>query len=568
MIATKHVVTLLIFVGSAITACSDGSAPPANQQPQTPVSLGTVADGARAASQNLQTRDLILNSTLLFKRLADIGLRHMTVPVPAPTPATTVNCADGGSYTYSGTFDNSVYTLNFEFNGCRERGYQYVNKFTVVGRPSRFSVTLGTSTESFNIFNFNADYTVLLSYLKTNAGYTMVSAGSLPNTQGTITITGDVSAFDYFLLDSYEMAFARLRADYVHTQNGNLDDAVAVTANGVFAESWAAAMERVHITLADFRIERTKVNGAVAPTVNYSYDDTSVWGRSTFRYTPASIGLNGIFDVRTPTPIRTVYSPTRQSTSGTVIINDTARAQYGAGGDVTITVPTDIARGIYPSEYQLMKVSDFAAMEQEKPALLGATSTASVTGSTMTVTLTWNGPAPSYTSTSDMDLHVKYYEALAPAAGDAPTWHMDWHQSRTYPGVVGSTCTDPRGLKFSNAFDLDPPHRGICDVGLDFDDRDGYGPEHITALKLPSGYYIVSVNSFALVPAERDTTLYLSLHIGDNIFGPYVVNSVMEGGGESLTNPAVWFRVADVRVNSDRSIDVLAPNTALPAWGH
>ena len=164
-----------------------------------------------------------------------------------------------------------------------------------------------------------------------------------------------------------------------------------------------------------------------------------------------------------------------------------------------------------------------------------------------------------------MDLHVKYYNVLAPVGG-VPTWHIDWHQNKTFPGATGS-CTDPVGIAFNDAFDLDGAHTGTCDVGLDFDDTNGYGPEHITALKIPSGYYIVSVNSFALVGAEAGTTLYLSLHLGDNIFGPYVINPVSAAGGEAA-NAAYWFRVADVRVNADASIDVLTPNTALDPWGH
>jgi hypothetical protein len=96
-----------------------------------------------------------------------------------------------------------------------------------------------------------------------------------------------------------------------------------------------------------------------------------------------------------------------------------------------------------------------------------------------------------------MDLHVKYYNVTNPTLSDVETWHIDWHQGQTYPGSTGS-CTDPVGISFSDAFDLDAGHAGTCDIGLDFDDTNGYGPEHITAMKIPAGYYVISVDSFSL----------------------------------------------------------------------
>jgi hypothetical protein len=249
-----------------------------------------------------------------------------------------------------------------------------------------------------------------------------------------------------------------------------------------------------------------------------------------------------------------------------MVVNGAATAQYNAGGGVDITVTGDPTTLAYTDEYTMMKVSDYAAMEQDKPPLLGPTSASPVTGSTMAVTLTWTGPAPTYTSTSDMDLHVKYYSTTTPGSATLPTWHIDWHQDKTYPGSTGS-CTDPVGIPFSDAFDLDTGHAGVCDVGLDFDDITGYGPEHITALQLPAGYYVVSVNSFSLPLAEYGTTLYLSVHIGDNIFGPYIITPVSASDGEG-TIAAAWLRVADVRVNAGGSVDVLVPDAALNPWGH
>jgi hypothetical protein len=231
-------------------------------------------------------------------------------------------------------------------------------------------------------------------------------------------------------------------------------------------------------------------------------------------------------------------------------LNGVATAQYNPGGDIDVSV-TGSTPLSYAEEYALMKVCDYSAMEENTPPLLGPTGTA--VGSTMAVTLTWTGPGG--ISTSDMDLHVKYYNTTTPGPSTPPTWHIDWHQ--------GKTCTDPAGLVFGDAFDLNAD--GRCDVGLDFDNTTGYGPEHITALRLPTGYYVVSVDSYSL-HGDASATLYLSLHIGDNIFGPYI-GTLSTDDGEG-TDPSSWFRVADVRVNADGTVDILRPDGTLNPWGH
>jgi hypothetical protein len=535
--------------------------PPGPSAPPTPAVFTTGIQGAQAASAIAQARELVLTNTQLLKSLADIGLSRMTTPVPA-TP-TSVACTNGGTYSYSGTYTAPSYALTLTFNGCREGGYQYVGTYTLNGTPTNLTINLGSGSATFNIFNFNTSYTVLLAYLKANLSFTMTSAGTLPNTACTITSAGSINTFDYFLLDTYAMTFSALKSDYTFSTNATLDQTTSITVNGTFSESWAAQTKSLSIGLTNFQVDRVRLNATIPP---YSADDTSVSGRIAFSFNPRSFGFTGLFDVVTQTPLHYVYGPPKTTNAGTMVVNGAATAQYNAGGGVDITVTGDPTTLAYTDEYTMMKVSDYAAMEQDKPPLLGPTSASPVTGSTMAVTLTWTGPAPTYTSTSDMDLHVKYYSTTTPGSATLPTWHIDWHQDKTYPGSTGS-CTDPVGIPFSDAFDLDTGHAGVCDVGLDFDDTTGYGPEHITALQLPAGYYVVSVNSFSLPLAEYGTTLYLSVHIGDNIFGPYIITPVSASDGEG-TIAAAWLRVADVRVNAGGSVDVLVPDAALNPWGH
>jgi hypothetical protein len=555
---------IVFLIGILIAACAvQEIGPPGPSAPPTPAVFTTGIQGAQAASAIAQARELVLTNTQLLKSLADIGLSRMTPSVPS-TP-TTATCTDGGSYSYSGTYTApSSYALTLTFNGCREGGYQYVGTYTLNGTPTNLTINLGSGSATFNIFNFNTSYTVLLAYLKASLSFAMTSAGTLPNTACTITSAGSINTFDYFLLDTYAMTFSALKTDYTFSTNATtLDQTTSINANGAFSESWAAQTKSLSVGFTNFKVDKVRLN---ATTPSYSEDDTSVGGRIAFSFNPRSFGFTGLFDVVTQTPLHYVYGPPKTTNAGTIVLNGTATAQYNAGGGVDITVTGDPTTLPYSDEYTMMKVSDYAAMEQDKPPLLGPTSASPVTGSTMAVTLTWTGPAPTYTSTSDMDLHVKYYSTTTPVPATLPTWHIDWHQSKTYPGSTGS-CTDPVGISFSDAFDLDTGHAGVCDVGLDFDDTTGYGPEHITALQLPAGYYVVSVNSFSLPLAEYGTTLYLSVHIGDNIFGPYIITPVSASDGEG-TMAAAWLRVADVRVNAGGSVDVLVPDATLNPWGH
>ncbi len=568
--SNNRVVTIALFFAIFLGSCGSTDfnspagggggttgTPPGSQQ--TP--LSTTTQAAQVASATAQSRELILTSTQLFKDLADIGLGHLT-PSLVTTPTGTVTCGNGGSYSYSGTYTApSTYSLALTFNGCRYRGFQFVGAYQLTGTPSNFTVSLGGGS-TFNIFNFDPAYTVLLAYLKANVGYTMASSGTPPISSYAINATGSITSFDYFLLNTYGMTLNALRSSVVETASANLDLSTTLVANGGFSESWfgAGGSSTARMTFTNLTVNKTQVNAATAPATSYTTNTRSVDGRVSYAFTPGSFGYSGLFDIVTSTPIRFSSTSPLQTTQGMLTTNGTARTSYNAGSDVDIIV-SNFASSVtstvnFPREYDLMKTTDFAAMEQDKPPLIPPPApgvpVSLPTGSTLAVTLTWVGPSGS--STSDMDLHLHYYSSPTPTAGTPKTWTVHWSG--------GKTCSDPAGLPFSDALDLDA--NGVCDTGLDFDDTNGYGPEHITDLKLLPGYYIASVNSFALPVAEQPTTLYLSLHIGDNIFGPYIsMLNASDGDGSTL---AAWYHVADIRVNSNGTIDVMAPDPALPPW--
>ncbi len=564
----KHMIPIVLFLAFFLGSCGStdfngpaggGGGTTGTSSGSQPTPLSTTTQGSQVASATAQSRELLLTSTQLFKDLADIGLGHLT-PSLATTPTGTVICSDGGFYTYSGTYTApSAYSLTLTFNGCRYRGFQYVGAYLLTGAPSNFTVVLGGAS-TFNIFNFDSAYTVLLAYLKANTSYTMTSSGTLPVTSYTINASGSITSFDYFLLNTFAMTMSALRSSVVETTSANLDSSTTLVTNGRFFESWASAggSSSARMTFTNFTVNKTKVNAAVAPATSYTTNTRSVDGRVSFAFSPSSFGYSGLFDIVTSTPVRFSNASPLQTTQGMLTTNGTATTSYNAGSDVDIIVSSSSVTSTlnFPREYDLMKITDFAAMEQDKPPLIPPPApgvpVSLPTGSTLAVTLTWIGPSGS--STSDMDLHLHYYSSPTPTAGTPKTWTVHWSG--------GKTCSDPAGLAFGDALDLDGD--GVCDAGLDFDDTNGFGPEHITDLKLLPGYYIASVDSFNLPVAEHPTTLYLSLHIGDNIFGPYISTlSTSDGDGTTL---AAWYHVADIRVNSNGTIDVMAPDPVLPPW--
>jgi len=376
--------------------------------------------------------------------------------------------------------------------------------------------------------------------MKANLGFSMVGSGTLSDATYTITTGGTITSFDYFLLDTFAMTFTRFQAVYTLSTNATTSDqATSITANGQFSESWAGK-SFITAQATDFSLNKTKFYDTNTGTFNA--EASSLSGTVQYTIRPTTFGANGLYNIATSVPERTDYAPQRHTTQGSIVINGNATVQFNAGGDIDVSGADDVTLN-YAKEYALMKLSDFAAMEQDKPPLITPPApgvpVSLPTGSTMAVTLTWFGGA-----TSDMDTHMEYYTTAAPVSSDTPTWHVFY--------ATGKTCTDPTGIAFNDAVDVDG--NGTCDVGLDFDDTQGYGPEHITTLVLQPGYYKIYIDNFSL-DIDPFATIYSSFHVGDSIFGPY--SFTFTPGNQRD------YRVADVRVNANGSIDVLAPDPAL-----
>ena len=552
MTTTFKLSVAVLFLFFALNGCRVDKVDPPELTPETPAVITTSTEAAQAFSSVLQARDFYITTASLYKDLGEVAIDIM---VSDPTLSTSANtdiaCADGGFYKYSGTTTGTTWDLSVTFTGCRQNRFQYEGTCSITGGTPTDIIVKLNAAGTFNIFYFNPDYTVLIDYLKEEVTFSIAGSGTATDASYAIKASGKVTNFDYFLLDTYKFNFSQMTMNYVlSTDPVSHNETTSLVISGIFSET--TLVKGLSMTTTAFSIERVKQYSAGG----FSGDDTTVSGKISFGYRPDGYCFEGTYLVETITPVHTDYA-LNHATAGTLTINGVATAEYNAGGDVEVSVAGSSPLN-YANELVLMKICNYSAMEQNIPPLLGQTGTAS--GNTMAVTLTWYGPSG---SASDMDLHLKFYSSPTPTTGTSETWHVDWAQGKTYPGSTDS-CSDPYGIKFLSAFDLDDSHGGTCDVGLDIDDRNGYGPEHITALKLLPGYYVASVNSYSLHD-DLSATMYLAIHIGDSIFGPYT--TTLSAEDTEGTDPAAWFRVADIRVNDDGTVDILPPDMTLEPWG-
>jgi hypothetical protein len=237
--------------------------------------------------------------------------------------------------------------------------------------------------------------------------------------------------------------------------------------------------------------------------------------------------------------------------SGAMIIDD------NHGGVQRRWVPgeTGADSRTYGSQYELGQECPLATLDEPAPISSGLAGTASTANAVTTITLTWDGPGG--VSRSDMDLHMNYYATSAPTATTPGIWFIDYHS--------GGACINPAGLDFgSDRVDVDSD--GVCDIGLDYETTLGYGPEHITATRLPAGYYVISVNDFS--SGDATVTVTVSIQIGGSMFGPFThaFTAADVTADEDGVNTNAWFAVADLVVDGAGNVTVKAHDAALELW--
>ena len=508
----------------------------------TPAVITTSGDGAAAASAVLQSKELVVTSTNIFK---DLGFIAQSQMASAATGTGTGTCADYGTYDYSNTYNSSSgkYFLIFTFNLCRQNGFQYDGTYAASGISGLFTGRLS----GLKILNFHNNYTTLIGSLAgVSLSYVMEGSGIASNATYTFTANGSLQAFDYYSLGQHAMTFSKLVSKYnVNTDSATDIQTIALTANGTYSVNWTT--KKAMLTYSDYRIDTQK-------QLSTNIEDVSMTGRVAVDYTPNS-DFEGVFDVSTTTPIRSVVSPyPPKTTQGVFAINAVATAQYGVNDTIDVKTGSDVTLN-YAKEFMLMKQSDFYAMEQQLPIVSGQTGTAS--GNIMSISALSTG-ATSADLNCYTDVHVNYYSITNPTAGDAILWYVDWHKSL-------STCMTQTSIPFQQGTSSTGVAGDPCDVGLDINgaskDIASGGVEHFLAASMPTGYYVLSINNYSCTTNVTNTSTIL---VGDYLFGPYSC-SYTSSDGEGI-NPGAWCRLVDIRVNSDKTVEVLSPDLLLFPW--
>lgn len=493
----------------------------------------TTADTRHASIHAVERKALQSKAARLSGRLH--ALQSAAAPRVAsalvPLPAETEVCADGGDYTVSGTTNDAdgSFSLTVVFNMCREEGTQLNGTVAAEGNEIAGTFTLKTGND-----DGAADDSDLAVDLFTDATYANLFANYRADLRGSVTANRAGTATSYAMngrvsYDDFSSRFELQFSNFTLAQSAQ-GASGSNTVNGGFVETWTVegVTRRASFGFTDF---------TQAWTQTADYVDLSIDGTISVDLTPDDLCEGqgeGTFVYNTTTPIR-IDGTTNTTTAGRFSINRDAVTVFNADGTVTVTV-----NGQSATYHSLEAVEAACPIKDFEADILSEVSggTGTVTADELTATLSWN------TAGTDMDLHLTYYASSAPLATAPATWHMGWN-------------TPGQGL---GGVDVDSD--GAGDVDLDYDDVDGFGPEHITAKKLPVGYYVLSVNSY--YHAGMATGVVVVLNVGGTLFS-FPTHTFFASDAES-SDPESWFRVADIRVNEDGTVNVLTPDPSLPAW--
>jgi hypothetical protein len=470
-------------------------------------------------------------------------------------PSTSVDCADGGTITFSGQYDDvaGTFDLTLTAANCKEDGTKIDGTIslnaTISSSGDSFTITetLGTSASKLTLLEFSdLAYSVLVSKMETVLTLTL-SGSATGGVMTTVTMgaNGTMTVKDYLNQGTYAMTFTNMSIVVSDTAATSGVVTLAITVDGGFSESWtdASVTNGVSMTFSQFAINDVFASASAA-----AFDET-ISGGFSIDFTPDNC-FEGSYVFETVTPIH--YKADGTTSAGQLKINTVVVVVYNSSGTITVTMDgTQVYSG---DEYGLATVCEFQTLDEPAPSTSGDTGTAS--GNSMTVTSVSSIPAGG-TLDCYTDLHVNYYSSATSPGASTAAWYVDWH--------VNDGSTIPAGSNFQQYLDIDVPADGVADVGLDINGSDydstSGGIEHFSAYKLPVGYYVISMNNYSCAAAVTNT---VNIQIGSDVFGPYDC-SYTASDGESGANSAAWCAVADVVVTSSGAT-VQAHAAALPLW--
>lgn len=481
-------------------------------------------------------------------------------------------CENGGSWTATGTVDTiGSFDVRVAFSSCRKDGDQADGQIHITGTKSSTSADIRTvmgdhstspATDLVILTYSDTSYVSLVGRFSTTMDTHRISncgAGSFVDgscTAGThfLTATGTASYDNYTVtpvqttdltMTSFTDNNSFLYDSRFNPEVETFDDTLGGSVNELRTETdgthtMAVSFSNFNIHVVDNITLSTPV---FAKRLKSSLDRfTSFEGTVSINFTPDSdCPFEGIFTIITDIPLHRT-SPDSCPIAGHLTINRNTTVLYNGDGSVDVATGSDTKH--YASCNDLDAVCRFEDFKPSGGQVLGSNGT-SVSGNGFLVTLSWND-LDQKSQTSDMDLHVGYYNNPNPTAGPADA-EISWHTGDTLGVGYNST-------KFGTAM-----------AELDFDDSQGNGPEHVTVTGLPAGYYVIAVDSFALDLATR-VTVNSSVTIGGTIytFPPHTfITADSDASEPSMTVPPAWYRVTDLQCLTDGDCTFVTPNLNL-----
>lgn len=508
--------------------------------------LSRLSQDARAAKMHKAELRAVRMASLEAAKIRAAAKAAAAEGTVTPAAATSVNCMVGdqayGSYTYDVVGD----TISMTFTDCRQAtpdGYgEEVNgsvTFNVASRDATSTTMTMTMGNGNDVIEPGTDYEVKLfsnnfanwyaSYiadLSIDVGFAMNDTDD--SLDYTYAADGQQSYSEF--TEVFTLAYVGFSA--TSTMTGDYASG-SDTINGQFNQTWANGSEGVAITYTNLALGWADVSGGFDHTVDGTID---------VNFTP-DVCAEGSSTLDTTTPVHFDYA-VGHATAGVVTVNGTTTVTYNANGSVTVSDANGSTT--YTSESAMSALCPVQDMS-EPTEDTNDTGEGTAEASRLLATLSWTGG-----ETSDMDLHLTQYATTTPDSTTAPVGYVNYYGMEY--------CHSPLDDDVWTGIDADDD--GYCEIGLDHDDTDGYGPEHITATSLADGYYMLAVNSYSL---DRDpsATVTVTLDVGGTLF-TFPTHQFVTADGLG-TDPNSWYRVADIRV-SGGTATVMAPNANLLPW--
>lgn len=499
----------------------------------TMVSLGEIAAGnglgiskpmnpLTKGNKNYQKILALSKKVAQTSILKKIGRSMKTSSAPQDISSTDNPCTDGGTLDISGTFDSTtgVYELDLTFTDCRENSSQINGPFHLSGTKN-MNGNIGTASMTLTFGSDSADFSVqvygqvpgnsyagLQGVIKTSMTLSE-DLRTTSSTAGTMTLAadGNISFNDFINLTQItlqgftnEVIYDQATGRFDEKLNGTMTETKSIGGNTTVISTFTDVVTSVTETVAGSTIT----------------DEVAYSGKVNIFLTPDNdCKTLGTFILSTPTPIVTINGSC--PVAGRVVINETALIQFNSDKSVDISI--DGGSATHYSDctdiFGLCEMDDLEDNSTIVPVQIG--DTVSVSGENVLVTLTWDDDV---VDQSDLDLHVGYYSDPSPATGPADTY-VAWHN---------------KDSRF-----------GSANAKLDIDDVNGQGPEHVTILGMPTGRYVIAVNSFSL-HGSASATANVSIKIGDIVY-LYPSYTFTTADGDDV-DPNSWYRMADLQCTS------------------